>query len=502
MKKIILSLVALLSISACTTYIEPTLDPFPEFPDPQKIAFELPRGTVSQADSDYYFTSNKIDIIDIDNPDVTVNGTTFRQRSLRIDGLIDQSVEDAINTKVAEKFESLKRYADFNQIPVRPGLYAAYESHQRIVKGLGIYVDAYFNSNNILSLLFVVQVYITRDINTYQEDFTLYDTLNFDLNTGNELVLSDLFVNDSDWEAILNERILMKSQHRTDPLSWDLTYNDPAYEYLGGFDGINGDIKFVLDSYNGTVSFLFNESYTEFRNGFSTVRIDLPMKDLKDILAFGQRFTLDKPYLFTQSNSSKTHNYLYPSYMVHETQTIESIKVSIEHYYDDTLSAKFKVLRTTLMNRETDFFSQIKVSESDWVYWTFSAKPNGVYMNVTSVMQYGEDKHILSGTYREDGHKLTFKDVYADGFDYRARFIAMIKKELADTADQQDKVYDPDELFDALAPSLQIYCYFEGECHVSISNDFIFDAAWDPGYFSFSDPMTDDPAVFKIKAWK
>jgi len=503
MKKITMILVVVLSLSGCTTYIDPTLDPFPKFPEAEKIAFEAPHGTINQADTTYYYTINPIEIKDEDAPEETVNGALIRHPVFTVDGLIDQNVENVINAKIAAKIEALKSYADFDQLPVRPGFYAAYPESIRQVKGITIYVTPYFNNNNILSLLFSVQIFVSHDINSYQDDFSISDGMTFDLNTGNELVLSDLFVNGSEWEYILNEQILLKSQHRTDPLDWEFTYNDSPYEYLGGFKGINGDVNFVLDEYDGTVNFLFNEQYTEFRNGFSTVQINLPMKTFKDIFAFGQRFTVDKPYLFTQGDPVAKRNYLYPSTVVRENQTIGSIEVYTEITYDDTLSDTFKALRTKLLKKETDYIASIKDPLIKSIYWKFKAYPEGTYMTVTSVMVFETSNHILSGTYSADGNKLTFEDIYANGFDYKARFIAAIKEELDRTASEQDKVYDPEEVFDALAPSLRIYSnYYDRACIVAISNDFIFDAAWDPGYFTFSDLVTDDPDVFKLKPWK
>ena len=494
-KKIICLMIGLLSLSACTKLVTPEPEPFPLIPTPEAISFTPPHGTVTQADSEKTWFSNSIETEQIEFPtETTQDGVVIDHGTMHIDGLLNQSVKDLINKKIDDKITDLKKYAKFDNLPVYPGFYVTYPKDKRTIKNINISLYPYFNANHILSVRFYVSVLINAkdDYN----DFWIMDAMNFDLNTGDELTLSDLFINSSDFESRLNQAILLKSQSMTDPVKDELQGWVDSYQYGGGFKGIRGDLKFFL--YDNTINLLFNEHYPEFINDFTTVSMEFKMQGFKDILAFGQRFVHNDQSLFTNPSTSKTKNYLYQSHKDVLNETIDGHTIHSEIYYDDELPEKFINLRTTILSKERDILLDL-IKTHTAIYYEFSARPDGPFLNVSSSM-YASNKVVrgVRQTYKADGSRLTMNDVFIDGFDYRSFIKNQIAQIIKDSEYQES--YDLDEVYEALAPTLSAYSS-QGYYTISLSNEFIWDFSQDEGDFSIYLNLKQYQDILKITPW-
>ncbi|MEI7668153.1 MAG: hypothetical protein WCI62_04110 [Erysipelotrichaceae bacterium] len=489
---------SLLFLSACTKTIVPEPKPFPDLTDPQDIAFADPHGVVSEPYDLRYWVINKLDSNYTDPiSERTQDGVQIAAYSIIFDGLKNQHVEDIINQKIADKLQSMKAYAKFENLPVYPGFYVAYPTRFRTIKSISIGFSEIFNCNNILSLQVYTTVTFNHPITTYGEGFVIYDSLNFDLNTGNELTLSDLFINGSDYQTVLNDYIHLKSQNHTDPVSDELKYYADTYQYVGGFNKIRGDVKFYLDE--GKVNLLFNKNYPEFINDFNTVSIGIPLIELKDILAFGQRFMVSKTSLFTKPESNKIMSYLYPRSLDITNETINGLPVHLEITSDDTLSDFYKTLRNNLIAKDRQKIANLKDPNIKGIYYMFNASPNGPYMNVSSTIFFNDTTYGVKSTYKPNGAKITFNDVFVDGFDYKSYIKNMIANIIKSS--EYQNTYDLDEVFNTLAPTLMISSY-SGDCYVILTNEFIFDAGLDEGDFSIYISFNNNPTLFKIEPWQ
>lgn len=119
------------------------------------------------------------------------------------------------------------------------------------------------------------QYFTTPDILSFYVDYYTYTggahgmtdrvAYNFDLNTGRELALSDLFAPGTDYCAIINERV--RSLIRLDP--------EPYFEGDSGFKGIKADQRFYLENGSLMVYFLQYE-IAPYAAGIRTFPIPLP----------------------------------------------------------------------------------------------------------------------------------------------------------------------------------------------------------------------------------
>jgi len=483
-----------LLLSGCVKYVESSHKPFPKFPTPESVPFASPHGTVSMADSDYFWSVNRIDAPYTQSiEETTLDGVKIAYEPLTISGLTNQTLQNKINKMISDKIIELKKYAEFENLPVYPGFYVAYPEINRKVNALGIWSWVSFSNNNVLSIRFYVSVSIKK-ATSYEYDFSIVDSLNIDLNSGNELTLSDLFVNGSDYHEKINTLILLKSQSKTDPVEEHMEYWVDSYVYKGGFTGIRGDIKFYLNGEQ--IILLLNENYTEFTNNFSTTTITLNMADLKDIMAVGQRFTKNGTSLYTNL-VYKSRNYLYPIHTDIIRETLNGITVNGGITYDDTLSDFYKALRDSLIAADRETISNLDKTKIPNVYYSFSASPVGPYMNVYSTL-YAEVTTDVRTTYKPDGTRITLNDVFTDGYDYENYFKNMIKEE-AKTYWETPPVIDLDVEFDKMIPTLVLGVDYRGNCFVSLTT-YLFDMSQYPET-TYTMKITDDPTKFKIKPW-
>ncbi|KAF0223278.1 MAG: hypothetical protein FD179_1788 [Erysipelotrichaceae bacterium] len=494
---LIIVLVMFLGLCAChKTIIEEPIEhkPFPKFPVVEDIAFAQPHGTVSVADSNPIYTNCQISWTNSTATTESIYGAQVTVEISSIEGLKDQSIQTLINQKIATKAASLRKYSDITTYSNMYGFYATYPV-EKSVKHVGIFIQSSTCYNNILSILFIVTVQIKQE----NYDFLIFDSLNIDLNTGDELTLSDLFVNESDFKTRLNEQILLRAQSHIDVPVGNI--NDDfvdQYRYIGGFTGIRGDVGFLLTS-DMKIVLQFGPSYPEFFNNYGTVKISIDMEDLKDILAFGQRFVHNDVSLFTNPEIQQTYNYLavtpYDFYIRYER--INGIRVRETVTISKNLSDEFKSLQERLFQDIKQKVAEINETAVTSAGLMFSAYPNGIYMNVIS-MFYSDKIVDIRGTYKSDGSKLTYEDLFVDGFDYRTYLKNQISTIITDSF--YTNTYDPEQVLDSLTPSLIVYCS-GGECNLSLTNEYYFDASQDEGDFTIRININDHPEFFKILPW-
>jgi len=494
-RRLLIGLILVLGLSACNkTIIEEPKEhkPFPTFPTTEDVAFAEPHGTVSAADSNPVYTSCQLSWDSAEIQPVNVKGATITFEAFGFGGMKNKTVEALINQKIIDKMKGFSKYADITTYANLPGFRDRYPGINNI-RQLTVFSSSSLCFNNILSIQFAATVLI----NDSNYDFFVYEALNIDLNTGEELTLSDLFVNGSDYQSRLNEQILLKAQNSTEANVWADNEGTDHYRYLGGFEGIRGDVDFFL-TYDMTIVLMFNSNYPEFFNGYGTSTLGVSMSDLKDILAFGQRFVHSDESLFTDPEISTFNNYLYESpydfYIRYERINGIRVRESVTFFKD--FSEPFKSLQITLLEDLKNKVSELTDITS--TYLTYGASPNGDYMNVTGLLVYGDTYIPMRGTYRADGSRLTLEDVFLDGFDYRTYLKEELQKIITDVGYQN--TYDLDQVLDSLIPTFMIYC-FEGKCVLDLTNQFYFDASMDEGDFDIWIIMSDHPEMFKSSPW-
>lgn len=487
-----------LGLTACNkTIIEEPKEhkPFPTFPTKEDIAFEAPHGTVFVADSATTYTNCQLEYVPLEIQPAYVNGVSIQFEGYTYGGLKDKTVEAIVKQKILDKMNSFRKYADIDYYSSLPGFLDHYNFKTPLIKTVTVYASSSFCVNNLLSIQFLASV----RINDNNYDFIVQEGLNIDLNTGNDVTLSDLFINDSDYESRLNEEVLLKAQNRTDYDPYIYEQNPDSFCYLGGFEGIRGDIGFFL-TYDMNIVLVFDNKYPEFFNNYGTTLISIPMVDQKDTIALGQRFIHSSTSLFTDPTTYTINNYLYESlheFTIHY-ERINGIRVRESISYPKAMPEAMKMLMDSLLQATKNKVSEITDPSITAVSLEYSAYPMDEYLNSEGLLIINGEVTPLRGTYRADGSKLMLEDLFVDGFDYRTFLKGEIQKYI--TNSYYEETYDLDEVLDTLSASFQLSCS-EGKCYLNFTNEFIWDFAQDEGDFTITVIMNDHPEMFKSSPW-
>jgi hypothetical protein len=485
MKKIIIyCAVLVLFLSACAKTSKPIV-----FTKPEKGIFEAPTGNVTSPDSSTTWTQNNITMIRSTEPIESVKGKTkIYQDTLQIDGLKNDAVEAKINKLISDKSQALMKYAEFKNLPVSQGFYATFPKETSNVDNLSIDVYDMYNFNNLIGLEFTVYVAISdKSLADNIQYHAITDAMTIDLNTGNEIHLSDLFVNGFDFEKILNTAILLDASSKTE-VADDSLFG--SYDYRGGFSGIRSQIGFSLTS--DGLDLIFDATYPEFDSGLSQTVIEIPYKTLKDGLALGQRFQSSES-LFTDPTVKRTNNYLFVGHDTTLEYMLNGVPVTSKISVYSQITGDWLALTKKWIDEDKQTLESYSKMNAAGIRYEFSAQPIGQYMVISRKIASWTSDYLDLGNaekaymVKADGSILTLKDLFMPGYDYETT----IKKELAKFLKSE---YLPDEkglpTVDEAYKNLNLtltYDYFE-----------LFNIAFQPP--SFMDGQID--VTFKIDDFK
>lgn len=202
---------------------------------------------------------------------------------LVIDGLKNEDVEAKINARFSEVYNEMA-YGDY--IPPYRGIRQKLRSVDNTAGSYyerSISMDESFNCNNILS------VTATCSVSGYgpDEDMLIYYSytvpMNFDLSTGDELVLSDLFFEDTDYIELLSKKMdeyimLNGFDNTTDFVEWDETEMQQPLSLVSPFTGIKPEQKFYV-SYAGGIVLLLDFDTPEFVSDLAATSVNITLTD-------------------------------------------------------------------------------------------------------------------------------------------------------------------------------------------------------------------------------
>ncbi|KAF0227641.1 MAG: hypothetical protein FD133_1030 [Erysipelotrichaceae bacterium] len=428
------------------------------FTKPEKGTFESPKGTVTEPDHEVTWIRNQL-TFKLENSEVHPREETkIQTESYVIDGLKDEAVEAKINKAIADKVDSMIKYADFKNIPPSQGLYIKYPKDTTVIPFVSIRFDENFNYNNILSL----SIYTTIGMDKNHENrIVISEDLTFDLNTGNIIHLSDLFINGFDYETVLNSLVLVDAVSKTEE-ALDSMFE--SYIYRGGFTGIRSDVGFSLSEYGG-LTLTFNTSYKEFDNKFSYSYVTIPYSQLKDAWAFGQRF-MSEESLFTNPKITRQNNYLYTFTIEKDDFVLNDIHFTTSSVIYDGIEGSWLNVIKTLKEEDTNRFKNTLKNDVDQVNYWFHANVVSQYMRISRRFEsykFDANGNWLSNIITEkihmvtqDGKMLTLDDVFIDGYDYESTLKNLLSKYINEEyfMFEDGKIPTVDEAYNSLNFSL------------------------------------------------
>ncbi|MBQ3378925.1 MAG: hypothetical protein IJG50_03565 [Clostridia bacterium] len=414
-------------------------------------------------------------------------------------GLLDKEVETKINDTIYDTVLELYNA----KLPPYRGIRAVDFSRYTFEKE--VYVRECANFSNILSLLVTLNVY-----GSYEDD-DVYDSvfigdavpLNFDLRTGEQFPLSDMFADDADYKEIINAQIadyLAKNNMSAGdgPGEGEFYEYDSNLSLVYPFKGISDDMKFSVSEYGIELIFDYNtpefdtsyyyEAYKSFNPAYFNISYSEP--EVSEAIGVFSRFeTQDSIYENTRAEEFIVSNYPVKStdayyspndlgfndedYQYTNVNMYASIPCDIsDDALSDMINEKYDAADETVRTLAEELFSKyrgstvmLNVSYSVTRYGKYLLENDSRYVEVYTYdddyngNQELFDVHNNQALYDETtGSAVELSDLFKDGVDYKALLVEKIKEEQS----QWDNELKDDEYYLEAIEKGQFNLYQEG----------------------------------------
>ena len=214
---------------------------------------------------------------------------------IQISGLRDSTAEDKINRRLKEAADEM--YAG-TFIPPYRGISVKLKQSESLPKSQNIYMYTECNWNHILSVCaYYYASYYDQETPEQSLSYGYEIPLTFDLTTGDEMTLKDLFTPGTDYIEQVNRAVdqyLMHNGFDGGAEEYEDTGVNASEEIAltAPFRSIEPDQKFLLAG-NGNLYLVMDYDTPVFYNGYYPITVDIPSDDLGEV--FTPFRSTDKP---------------------------------------------------------------------------------------------------------------------------------------------------------------------------------------------------------------
>lgn len=411
MSKSIKVFLMIILLTACTSQVKPD-------PKDDPVVFDDPIGDTVTGPVDIpYVWNNPINIHNVIEEETA---SAYTNLSL-IDGLKDSSVQIKVNTAIRNAVDRMISYADLNHLPPFRGIKTKIKDGAVLINRY-VYTNVTYNSNNVLSL--IIQGFLTfKNPDDSEVYLSLNDGLTFELVTGKQLHLSDVFTNEADISLLINNSLskTFSRSNYSDEISGNGMYYY-SFTLVEPFKGIQADQSFYLG--NQGLSLLFDYRTPGFDTDFATMSINVPYSDFMDKIGITERF------------SSNTDLYLSPiidqqflslddPFLI---QNVEAVFVGNTPYkflmrYHKNLTATLYVEMSNMKNKMmTDFLSYssshvIEEFRGD----VFTEKVGSYTCLFSDLSVYSSGDYLFESEQKcfdKSDNEVNVKEYFIEGFNY------------------------------------------------------------------------------------
>jgi hypothetical protein len=456
-----LLLAALIVLSGCSA--EESLEPAsPQEPAEQPYYLELP--TLSNPAPLLTLVTNPISV---ELEPIDLPGDLWSE-VVYIRGLADKSTEKIINAALKETYD----YLTGAGLPPYRGIYQAVPAGTPMTTQ-SIYAYSTFNYNNILSVyvsgdqsyeMAALEEEISADENYGYEPPIVYigraECLNFDLRSGRQILLPELFADPSVAMTYINDAVANKllGKHATDEPGFDMMTFDSLL-LTGPFKGLPDTQKYFLTS--DGIAIVLDYLNPEFDHAFYPSQIHLPFSIFEGHLALEQRFQADSSDLYVDTGIMEIHfvqrNEHDPAKITwfEEAGTSGAVHIFRSYYYPNNLPERIS-LRISELRREAEAdIESLKdyqpESTDDSLFFDVSITVNrlGPYY-ILRYHQYSQgidtkaESFLILESYSEDGRIIELEDCFKPGYNYReALYSAYLEQAawLGGTTQSQEEMF-------------------------------------------------------------
>ena len=512
----ILTVIAALLLLLCTACggADGSANNTPSGPADNSAADPQPAGTTVENISDYAARDNNLEFIN--------SYSSEAGKPLIISGLKDTAVQQKINNAIKTEME---RVADPSFVP--PGRGVRMYEKQAVKKPTSYYyMVQYANCDNILSVaLRYSRVYDLGSNRSVQLQYV--SPLNFDLATGEQLTLKDLFPDGTDYMQYLNSRMLdmiQRSDPSREPSQYDWNYyyavQDAVPPLISEFKGFREDQPFFLVD-KGQLELVLDPGNPEFylMSGTEIVRMDI-----SEVYYAGVRFGGDRGLY--QDNTERYHlvQMEIPGGTIVENKTLEDILGFKSSIFSGSVSTSRYAKLTEKQNdflslKEMDLDQMVKDGIAEVEEFRKTHNNYGIkYLNISSsanrvgglvnlnasyysnIYAANRDYNNVSKVWARccrfgSDEVLSLEDIFADGADWKSLIKRAIIQNAEDSLLQEEGGPDPhgqlfSDYLDELLDSVEGFNVTQNSLSLWYSQDRAADIFKDYYYNGWSDFIT------------
>ncbi len=394
--------------------------------------------------------------LDIEYKQETINennGNTGKYYP-QINGLINEEVEKKINESIANSVDVLNKEAE--------DIFTSKFTDASMTLDSSVSGYIRYSCNNVI----FIDYYRSAAYNTGSDSDTYMHISSeraegFELNTGNKLELKDLFKKGSDYKKIINDYIYMEIIR--------CNYDDPDSVYMNKpFQGIKEDQSFRFNE--NYITIIMDEKNDEFNTAENSITMTIPIREIGDELAIFDRYFNEEINIFENYRFKRlVTNFTYCNVQgtVSEIEKYYSIQIETGEFInlDDTETKKMLDAMIS-HNMDVDGFKERAdafVLSNPGEYYGFMEHMISVRMSAggylsmmvnSTISEHGDIKNETKYiNYDFNNNKfMTFNDLFAEGFDYKAKIIEFMQKDNnyympGTTIDKEDVVLSENEFY-------------------------------------------------------
>jgi hypothetical protein len=228
----------------------------------------------------------------------------FNYTYFTVEGLKDKAAEQAVNDRIKAVFDELRNrgFPPYRGVKKQITELSVLEWEQ-------IYTEIAGNVNNVLSVAVhkdttyrnpPAQGVSDRPYDHYDDIVSIseMETLNFDLNTGREISLKDMFCDDVDYMELLNDYLAKAiAGAQGDEEVYYFTSFDASLKLAESFKGISEDQVFLTGP--GALRLIFDYRTPQFDTGGQIQEVRIPYAEFDGQIAATERFYREEENLYT-----------------------------------------------------------------------------------------------------------------------------------------------------------------------------------------------------------
>lgn len=414
-----------------------------------------------------YTVQNPLEIIEINDAPNTESTEirSFSYQYIQIKGLKDKAIEEKINGELITLYNDLKNQE--RPLPPYRGIKVKIPQGSKIVQD-NVYMSVSGNFNNILSILiYKTSTFALPDekgqvpekgLGYYENSQYVSEviTLNYDLNTGEQFALKDVFCDDTDYREKIND-------YMQEYLSSNFA-EDEEYYYMGddiklveSFKGFAKDPQFVLYPYG--MSLVLDHTTPQFDTSFMAHTPLIYFSSFNNTIAIAERFYNGEENLFDSSDplvKSLMTNYMMQDVGGNDYYKIGKVNVYTNWRYSSALPEEIQNLLNEYMkidenaiakmNEELSGLTTVEIEQSGGAFYDSSvfADPISRYININSTVYSSvRGKYSERLNYRcfdqNSLNELELSDLFRNDYNPEPVILDAIRKVLLEISDSNGK---------------------------------------------------------------